>query len=68
MDENYWGASNIPDSYFRTKEYGSDIPYLEIVYEEAEIPTLSQWGLTILLLMLLAAAAIVIRKRRRSVV
>jgi len=30
MDENYWGASNIPEMFFRSKEYGTYIPYLEI--------------------------------------
>ncbi len=29
-DENYWGTSNIPRMYFRTKEYESYIPYLEV--------------------------------------
>ena len=29
-DDNYWGQSNIPVMVFRTKEYGSYIPYLEI--------------------------------------
>ena len=30
-DETYWGDGNIPQTCFRTKEYGNYIPYLEIV-------------------------------------
>jgi len=33
MDEQYWGGYDVPDSKFRSKEYGSIIPYLEIEYE-----------------------------------
>ncbi|RLF31632.1 MAG: hypothetical protein DRM98_05275 [Thermoplasmata archaeon] len=29
-DETYWGHANIPITYFRTKEYGHCIPYLEV--------------------------------------
>jgi parallel beta-helix repeat protein len=29
-DETYWGASNIPYTFFKTKENGSNIPYLLI--------------------------------------
>ena len=29
-DENYWGQTGIPKTFFRTREYGSFIPYLEI--------------------------------------
>ncbi len=29
-DENYWGQDGIPKMFFRTREYGSFIPYLEI--------------------------------------
>jgi len=29
-DEKYWGGSNIPYIFFRSKEYGDYIPYLEI--------------------------------------
>lgn len=67
MDENYWGTVNIPDSYFYCKEYGSNIPYLEIIFDRPPIPTLNQWGLLILILLLIATAAIVIRQRRRLV-
>ncbi|HEC82555.1 MAG TPA: DNRLRE domain-containing protein, partial [Thermoplasmatales archaeon] len=31
-DEYYWGAHNIPITYFRTKEYGDFTPYLEIEF------------------------------------
>lgn len=34
-DENYWGMPGIPRMYFRTKEYESYIPYLEIHINEA---------------------------------
>lgn len=30
VDENYWGGFNVPRSFFRTKESGSFVPYLEI--------------------------------------
>ncbi len=30
MDENYWGRSNIPQQLYMSKEYGDNIPYLEI--------------------------------------
>ncbi|NIO28647.1 MAG: IPTL-CTERM sorting domain-containing protein [Candidatus Latescibacteria bacterium] len=66
MDEVYWGSANIPDEYFRSKEYGSNIPYLEIIYDRPEIPTLGQWGLIILFLLLVGAAAILIHRRRRA--
>lgn len=29
-DEEYWGVGNIPTTIFRSKEYGTNIPYLEI--------------------------------------
>jgi len=32
-DDNYWGTYDIPRIYFRTKEYESYIPYLEIETE-----------------------------------
>ena len=32
-DENGWGSWYIPETFFRTKEYGNYIPYLEIEYE-----------------------------------
>ena len=32
-DETYWGKSGIPTTDFRTKENGSDIPYLEVVID-----------------------------------
>lgn len=66
MDETYWGTFNIPDSYFRTKDYGSNIPYLEIIYDYSPIPTLNQWGLVILIALLIATAAIILRLRRRA--
>jgi len=30
-DENYWGHPNIPQTWWRSKDYGGDdLPYLEI--------------------------------------
>jgi len=34
IDDEYWGATNIPVSHFRSKEYGSLIPYLETIIVE----------------------------------
>ena len=34
IDDEYWGAANIPVSLFRSKEYGSLIPYLDITIVE----------------------------------
>jgi hypothetical protein len=33
IDDNYWGWFEIPTARFRTKEYGSDTPQLEIDYK-----------------------------------
>ncbi|KYK22015.1 hypothetical protein AYK25_07575 [Thermoplasmatales archaeon SM1-50] len=35
-DENNWEKPNVPMTYFRTKEYGNYIPYLEVSYTVAE--------------------------------
>jgi len=35
-DENSWEKSNVPMAYFRTKEYGNYIPYLEVTYTVSE--------------------------------
>jgi|GEM_PF-6074600 len=31
-DDNYWGQANIPNIFFRTKEYGNYIPYLDVIF------------------------------------
>ena len=36
-DENYWGTGNIPITYFRTKEYGEFIPYLEVEFADVYV-------------------------------
>jgi hypothetical protein len=33
-DNNAWNQFNIPIAYFRAKEHGSDVPYLEVNYSE----------------------------------
>lgn len=33
-DENYWGNVNIPITYFKSKESGDHIPFLEIKIKE----------------------------------
>lgn len=38
MDEIYWGEYNIPTTNFRTKEYGTCSPYLEIEYKIDNTP------------------------------
>jgi hypothetical protein len=32
-DDTYWGGGGIPFLRFRSKEYGSDIPYLEVMFD-----------------------------------
>ena len=39
MDEQAYGHLNIPTADFRSKEYGTNIPYLEITYETMDPPT-----------------------------
>jgi len=36
MDETYWGWYNLPVPYFRSKEYGSESPYLEIEFTKSK--------------------------------
>jgi hypothetical protein len=38
VDEEKWGDPDIPRSFYRTKEYGSYIPYLFIQYEIGKYP------------------------------
>ena len=33
-DENYWGQPNIPQTWWRSKEYGDYTPYIEIGTDE----------------------------------
>jgi hypothetical protein len=63
-DDVAWGGSNIPDSRFRTKEYGDYIPYLEITIEPAPIPSLSEWGIIIVCIFLLGSPFWVVRSHR----
>ena len=44
IDADVWGAYNIPIAHYRSKEYGSYVPYLNITYniiQEIEIPNVT---------------------------
>ena len=42
MDDEYWGAVNIPHMKFHSKEYGDFIPYLEVITNEPpDAPTIT---------------------------
>jgi hypothetical protein len=45
-DENYWGSTNIPITHFYSKEYGSFVPYLDVVVEGGDPSSIEQmsWG------------------------
>ena len=47
MDEKYWGGGNIPYAKFRTKEYDSYIPYLEVIPAPGTLALLAIGGLAI---------------------
>jgi hypothetical protein len=48
IDETFWPGSGIPFTFFRTKEYGSYIPYLEVVPEPGTLGLLLLGSLVIL--------------------
>ena len=47
-DEVAWGMTDIPFVHFRTKEYGSFSPYLEVIPEPATLVLLGYGGLAML--------------------
>ena len=48
MDEKYWGYYDIPRTYFRSKEYGAFIPYLEVVPEPTTLALLAFGGFALM--------------------
>jgi len=44
-DETYWSGSDIPRTFFRTKEYGAYVPYLEVIPTPGTLALLAIGGL-----------------------
>ena len=62
MDETYFGQSDIPYFWFRTREHVDYVPYLEVVY--TPVPAVSEWGMVAMTLLVLTAGTLVLRRRR----
>jgi hypothetical protein len=68
MDTTTWGDYDVPDSRFRTKEYGDYIPYLKVTYRHINnIPTLTEYGLIVLVILIVFSAWLIFRRRRAAV-
>jgi len=66
MDTTTWRNYNVPDTRFRTKEYGVHT-YLAITLYE-DIPTLTEWGLVILVGLIVASAIFIMLRKRKATV
>lgn len=69
MDTTTWGDYDVPDSRFRTKEYGDDDyhPYLRVTYRRVEAPSLTEYGLIVLVILIVFSTWVLLRRRRAAV-
>jgi len=62
-DETYWGTVNIPVTRFQTKEYGENIPSLEITTKNMKLLE-SPWFIALIILLIISMLVLLWKRTR----